>query len=157
MSKCKKISTLPTHPKSDFTFCIEYELKTLYLYADTKWVFQYDLHVSVFPWCFRKELDIWLKHFQEALNLDNRQILDPLKGLPQKKAKRRDRWFTSLADPDSIDETEQEKETLPYPDRGTLFGSLSEGTYSQQIPKPPPLDGPKDPYIKVLSVKKLDV
>ena len=109
----------------------------------------------------RKELDTWLKHFQEALNLDNRQILDPLKGLPQKKAKRRDRWFTSLTDPDTIDDTEQDvkrEEILPYPDRGTIFRSIPEGTYSQQIPKPPPLDGPKvDPLIKVLSVKKLDV
>ena len=104
----------------------------------------------------RKELDTWLKHFQESLNLDNKRIVDPLKGLPQKKAKRRDQWFTSLSDPDAAAATEQNKEeSTPYIEKGgNLF--RSDG-FGQQIPEPPPLDGPKvDPLIKVLSYKKLD-
>lgn len=104
----------------------------------------------------RKQLDTWLKHFQESLNLDNKRIVDPLKGLPQKKAKRRDQWFTSLSDPDAVVDTEQEekRDVTPYIAKGTLFRSDSVG---QQIPEPPPLDGPKvDPLIKVLSYKKLD-
>ena len=103
----------------------------------------------------RKELDTWLRHFQESLNLDNKRIVDPLKGLPQKKAKRRDQWFTSLSDPDAAVPVEQEKEDIvPYVEKGTTFRSDSVG----QIPEPPPLDGPKaNPLIKVLSYKKLDV
>ena len=107
-------------------------------------------------------MDAWLKHFQKSLNLDNKRIVDPLKGLPQKKAKRRDQWFTSLSDPDAVAD-EQDKEDhnpyiekgTPYIDKGALFRSDSIG---QQIPEPPPLDGPKvDPFIKVLSYKKFDV
>lgn len=104
---------------------------------------------------YRKELDTWLRHFQESLNLDNRRIVDPLKGLPQKKAKRRDQWFTSLSDPDAAAAAEQSKEDItPYVEKGTIFRSDSVG----QIPEPPPLNGPKvDPLIKVLSYKKFDV
>jgi len=83
--------------------------------------------------------------------------VDPLKGLPKKKAKRRDQWFTSLSDPDVVvAATEQNKEDItPYVEKGTLFRSDNIG---QQIPEPPPLDAPKvDPLIKVLSYKKLDV
>jgi len=80
--------------------------------------------------------------------------VDPLKGLPQKKAKRRDQWFTSLSDPDAAVPVEQEKEDIaPYVEKGTIFRSDA-----GQIPEPPSLDGPKvDPLIKVLSYKKLDV
>lgn len=88
--------------------------------------------------------------------MDNKRIVDPLKGLPQKKAKRRDQWFTSLSDPDAVVANEQDKEDVtPYIEKGgTVFRSDSIG----QIPEPPPLDGPKvDPLVKVLSYKKLDV
>lgn len=106
---------------------------------------------------YRKELDTWLKLFQESLNLDNKRIVDPLKGLPQKKAKRRDQWFTSLSDPDAV-VADKEDET-PYIEKrtvtSTMFRSDSTG---QQIPEPPPLDGPKaDPTVKMLSYKKFDV
>ena len=89
--------------------------------------------------------------------MDNKRIVDPLKGLPKKKAKRRDQWFTSLSDPDAAMATKQDEEAItPYIDKkGHLFRSDSNGL---QIPEPPPLDGPKvDPLIKVLSYKKLDV
>lgn len=108
----------------------------------------------------RKELDTWLKLFQQSLNLDNKRIVDPLKGLPQKKAKRRDQWFTSLSDPDAVVATEQDKEeATPYIEKGTVTSTIfrSDST-GQQIPQPPPLDGPKaDPSVKMLSYKKFDV
>ena len=89
--------------------------------------------------------------------MDNKRIVDPLKGLPQKKAKRRDQWFTSLSDPDAV-VADKEDET-PYIEKGTVTSTVfrSDNT-GQQIPEPPPLDGPKaDPFVKMLSYKKLDV
>lgn len=90
--------------------------------------------------------------------MDNKRIVDPLKGLPKKKAKRRDQWFTSLSDPDSVVGAQRdEEESTPYFNKGGIL-FRSDNNTAQQIPEPPPLDGPKaDPLIKVLSYKKFDV
>lgn len=85
--------------------------------------------------------------------------MDPLKGLPQKKAKRRDQWFSSLSDPDTVLAVEQDKEDVtPYIEKAGTAQVFRTDSIGQEIPEPPPLNGPQvDPLIKVLSYKKFDV
>ena len=91
LENCLKLSSLPTHSKSENAFTITLDKRDLLFYTDKRYMhFTKSIHFKLFVWLYSSDLEDWLEILQSALNLQDAYCHSPLKGLPRQKAMRKD-------------------------------------------------------------------